>query len=78
MRDELRSVIDVTLDQARHVTVEPQDRLAGLNLRIRARYQREEILAALGHASLTRVPSVFREGVLRATQWNSSFAVFRD
>ena len=71
VRDELRSVIDVTLDQARHVMVEPQDRLAGLNLRIRARYQREEILAALGHASLTRVPSVFREGVLRATQWNA-------
>jgi len=71
VRDELRSVIDVAFDQSRHVTVEPQDGLAGLNLRIHARYQREEILAALGHASLTRVPSVFREGVLRSTQWDA-------
>jgi superfamily II DNA or RNA helicase/HKD family nuclease len=71
VRDELRSVIDVTFDQARHVTVAPRDVLAGLNLRIHARYQREEILAALGHASLARVPSVFREGVLRSTQWDA-------
>jgi len=71
VRDELRSVIDVTFDQARHVTVAPRDGLAGLNLRIHARYQREEILAALGHASLARVPSVFREGVLRSTQWDA-------
>ncbi len=71
VRDELRSVIDVTFDQARHVTLEPNDRLAGLNLQIHARYQREEILAALGHASMTRVPAVFREGVLRAPDWDA-------
>ncbi len=70
VRDEIRSVVDLAFDNARHVTARAKDRLRGLNLRVHARYQREEILAALGHATLSRVPSTFREGVLRSTEWN--------
>ncbi len=70
VRDEIRSVVDLAFDNARHVTAPAEDRLRGLNLRVHARYQREEILAALGHATLSRVPSTFREGVLRSTEWN--------
>jgi len=70
VRDEIRSVIDIAFDDARHLTTHAGGRLHDLNLRIHARYQREEILAALGHASLTRVPSTFREGVLRSTEWD--------
>jgi hypothetical protein len=70
VRDEIRSVVDLAFDNARHVTFSTEDRLQGLNLRVHARYQREEILAALGHASLTRVPATFREGVLRSNDWD--------
>jgi len=70
VRDEIRSVVDLAFDNARHVTAPAEDRLRGLNLRVHARYQREEILASLGHATLSRVPSTFREGVLRSTEFN--------
>jgi superfamily II DNA or RNA helicase len=65
-RSELVSVIDLGFSSARHVTVELGDRLRGLPLRIHARYQREEILAALGWASLNRRPSTFQAGVVYA------------
>ena len=70
VRDEIRSVVDLAFDHTRHLTVSTEAELQGLALRIHARYQREEILAALGHASLARVPATFREGVLRSTEWN--------
>lgn len=70
LRDEVRSVVDLAFDRARHLTTTTAGRLRGLSLRIHARYQREEILAALGHATLARVPATFREGVLRSTEWN--------
>ncbi len=71
VRDEIREVVDLSFDQARHVTLAGHGRLSGLHLRIHGRYQREEILAALGHATLGRVPATFREGVLRATEWDA-------
>ncbi len=37
-------------------------------LQVHARYQREEILSALGHATLQRLPSYFREGVMRSDE----------
>ena len=37
--------------------------LADVPLRVHARYQREEVLAALGYASMQRKPNSFREGV---------------
>jgi superfamily II DNA or RNA helicase len=64
LRDELLEVIDYAMDQARHRAQALAGPLRRLSLRIHARYQREEILAALNHASIQRPPSNFREGVL--------------
>lgn len=63
-RDEVRSVVDLAFDYARHRTVALDGSIADLPLRVHARYQREEVLAALGYASLQRKPNSFREGVL--------------
>ena len=64
--DELREVIDIAFDNARRSTYElgslvPE--LAQVPLEVHASYSREEILAALGFASLRRTPSTMREGV---------------
>ncbi|TDO35195.1 superfamily II DNA or RNA helicase, partial [Kribbella sp. VKM Ac-2527] len=64
IRDELIEVIDLAMDRARHRTLELSGALGALPLRIHARYQREEILAALKYANLNRRPSIFRQGVL--------------
>ncbi|WP_433006032.1 DUF3427 domain-containing protein [Kribbella sp. CA-294648] len=64
LRDELIQVIDFSMDRARHRTIELSGALHSIPLRVHARYQREEILAALNYASLQRRPSSFREGVL--------------
>lgn len=69
-RDELRSVVDVTFDAARHRTQALSGALSAIPLRVHARYQREEVLAALGYASLERKPNSFREGVLYAAEAN--------
>ena len=63
-RDELRAVIDLAFDKARHVTVDLAASLQHVPLQVHGRYQREEVLAALGYASLNRKPNSFREGVL--------------
>ena len=70
-RDELVPVIDMAFDDARHLTTSLEGELGGLPLRIHARYQREEVLAALDYAHLNRVPSSFREGVLHSEAWNA-------
>jgi hypothetical protein len=64
--DEMRQVIDIAFDNARRSTsalgaIEPA--LSDVPLEVHASYMREEILAALGFASLTRTPSTMREGV---------------
>jgi superfamily II DNA or RNA helicase/HKD family nuclease len=63
---ELRQVIDIAFDSARRSTY-PLDelipQLADVPLAVHACYSREEILAALGFASLRRTPSTMREGV---------------
>ena len=64
VRDELGAVLDLAFDRARHVTVELSGRLKNVPLQVHGRYQREEVLAALGYASLERRPNSFREGVL--------------
>lgn len=63
-RDELRAVAGLAFDGARHVTTPLLGALADGPLRVHARYQREEVLAALGYASFERRPNSFREGVL--------------
>ena len=59
-RDELSSVVDLSFDAARHQTIELVGKLSTVPLRVHARYQREEILAAL---DFPRNPNSFREGV---------------
>ncbi len=63
-RVELKSVVDLSFDSARHHAFELTGDLAEVPLRVHARYQREEVLAALGYASFQRKPNSFREGVL--------------
>ena len=69
-RDELRSVVDISFDAARHHALELGDPLGNVPLRVHARYQREEVLAALDYASLERKPNSFREGVLYVPELN--------
>lgn len=69
-RAELGAVVDISFDAARHRTVALGGTLTSVPLQIHARYQREEILAALGYASLQRKPNSFREGVLYASELN--------
>ena len=59
-RREISSVVDISFDAARHVALTLPGQLASVPLRIHARYQREEILAAL---DFPRNPNSFREGV---------------
>jgi superfamily II DNA or RNA helicase len=63
-RDELRSVVDLSFEAARHHALPLSGALASVPLRVHARYQREEVLAALDYATLQRRPNSFREGVL--------------
>ncbi|GAA3567418.1 DEAD/DEAH box helicase [Microlunatus spumicola] len=64
VRDELQAVVDLAFDSAPHVTFGLEGQLRDVPLRVHARYQREEVLAALGYASFQRKPNSFREGVL--------------
>jgi hypothetical protein len=66
----LRTVIDISFDAARHLATELGGGLTDIPLRVHARYQREEILAALDYASETRRPNSFREGVLYEPKLN--------
>jgi hypothetical protein len=63
-RGEIASVVDISFEAARHVSTPLTGLHADLPLRVHARYQREEILAAL---DFPRQPNSFREGV-----WYSS------
>ena len=64
--DEMRQVIDIAFDTARRSTYELGSvvpALADVPLELHASYSREEILAALGYASMRRTPATMREGV---------------
>jgi superfamily II DNA or RNA helicase len=63
-RDEVSAVVDLSFDAARHQAVSLTGRLAQVPLQVHARYQREEVLSALGWASLEHKPSGFQTGVL--------------
>ena len=72
--DEMNQVIDIAFDSARRSTY-PLDGLlpdlADVPLALHASYSREEILAALGFASLRRTPSTMREGVASCESANA-------
>lgn len=63
VRDELRSVVDLSFDAARHQSLEPTGPLSDVPLRVHARYQREEILVGLDYSSLSRKPTSVMQGV---------------
>ncbi|WP_170304510.1 DUF3427 domain-containing protein [Microlunatus speluncae] len=69
-RSELSSVVDLAFSAARHVSLDWESSTTETPLKIHARYQREEILAGLGYASLQRKPNSFREGVLYVPESN--------
>ncbi len=62
-RDELRAVVDLSFDAARHQSIELAPPLSDVPLRVHARYQREEILSALDYATLERKPTSVMQGV---------------
>jgi superfamily II DNA or RNA helicase/HKD family nuclease len=62
---EIAEVTELGLDQTRHVPTALGGALEGIPLFVHARYQREEVLSALGYASLERRPSSFMAGVVR-------------
>lgn len=62
-RQEACMVLDWALDHAEHVARPLVGRLRDTPLRSHARYSREELAAALGYASLSRLPGNLREGV---------------
>jgi len=66
VRSEMRQVVDIAFDRARRTTYPLSSLAPGLvdvPLFVHGSYQREEILAALDHASMSRRPSTMREGV---------------
>jgi hypothetical protein len=69
-RAELRSVVDLSFDAARHHAIELTGGLSDVPLRVHARYQREEVLAAMDYATMERRPNSFREGVLYVSDRN--------
>jgi superfamily II DNA or RNA helicase/HKD family nuclease len=69
-RDELRSVVQLSFDAARHHALDLGGTVKDVPLKVHARYQREEVLTALGYASFARKPNSFREGVLFAPELN--------
>ncbi|GAA1568570.1 DUF3427 domain-containing protein [Kribbella karoonensis] len=71
VRDELVEITNFAMDHARHRAVPLTGRLSDLALRVHARYQREEILAALDYANFERRPSTFQSGVLYSEPRNS-------
>ena len=65
VREDLRQVISLGLENATHVSRPLVGDLGGLPLRVHGRYTREEAVTALRYASITgRAPNSFREGVL--------------
>jgi hypothetical protein len=60
IRREIASIVDISFEAARHVSIDLGGRLSDVPLKVHARYQREEILGAL---DFPRTPKSMREGV---------------
>ncbi|GAA1139645.1 DEAD/DEAH box helicase [Nocardioides aquiterrae] len=71
VRDELSAVVELALDAAEHVTSPLAGELRNVPLRVHARYQREEILAAVDYATLERKPTSMMQGVAYAPAVNA-------
>ena len=70
LRDELREVIDLSFSRTSTLAVDLDGALADLPLQVHASYRRDEVLAALGWATLDRSPSIMREGVVYVVERN--------
>lgn len=70
-REELAAIIELGLDVATHVTSRLDGELSRYPLRVHARYQREEILAAVDYATLDRKPTSMMQGVAFASETNA-------
>ena len=64
LRAELRQVVALGLARAEHVPLPLEAGMQHVTLQTHARYSREEVLAALDWASLSRKPSSFVAGVV--------------
>lgn len=70
-RDELAAIVELAFERTRHSTRPLLDSLGNMPLSVHARYQREEILAALDYAHLKRVPKNFQAGVVYSEPWRA-------
>ena len=60
-------MVGLSFDAARHLTLDLRGALSDVPLKVHARYQREEILAAL---DVPRRPNSCREGVWYSAEYN--------
>lgn len=70
-RAEISQIIGLGLERARHRTRSLTGRLGETSLRVHARYSREEIVAALGYATVGRSPSSMMQGVFYANDFDA-------
>jgi len=79
VRDELQQVVALGLAHAEHIPLPLEAGLQQVTMRTHASYSREEVLAALDWASLTRTPSSFVAGVVwsDAVQTDAFFVTLR-
>lgn len=72
VREDLRSVVELGLQRAAHVTHRLTGALRSRSLHAHARYTREEAVAALDYVAIDgRKPNSFREGVLFSAAANA-------
>lgn len=69
--EELSTIVDLGFENARRTTFQLDGDLAAVPLQAHGRYRREEVLAALGDATLAKPPINFREGVLWVPEINT-------
>ncbi len=79
VQEELRAVVALGLARAQHVPLPLEAGMQQVTLQTHARYSREEVLAALDWASLSRKPSAFVAGVVwsEAAQTDAFFVTLK-
>ena len=71
LMSEACAIVDIGFDTARHTAIELAEELGGVPLQAHAHYQREEILAAVDYASLSRKPTSVMQGVAYSEATNT-------
>jgi superfamily II DNA or RNA helicase len=70
-RDELTSLIELSLDSTRRLAEPLRGSLSQVPLHVHASYSREELLAALDYANLSRKPNSHMQGVVWSRETNT-------